>query len=333
MSALVRRSLRVLAAGGLAAAALATLPGAALGHVTDIAPPEPTPWIALTSWSFEPFALVGILVAAALYLMGVRWVDRAHPANPVPRRRIVAWLGGLGVIAVALFSCLDVYATSLFSVHMVQHLLLAMVGAPLLLLGAPITLLLRVASSETRQHRILPVLQSRPVRAISHPVVGWLTLAVVLWASHFSPLFGAALDDPGIHALEHALYLGAGLLFWWPIVGADPHPYRMGHGMRFGYALLAMPLNSFLGLVLFVTPVVLYEHYATLQRLWGPTPLEDQQLAGGIMWAAGDLIFLVPLLFLTLAWFRAEEEKGRLHDEKLDRERARLARAGDGGRP
>ena len=331
MSALVRRSLRVLAAGGLAAAALATLPGAALGHVTDIAPPEPTPWIALTSWAFEPFALVGILVAAALYLMGVRWVDRAHPANPVPRRRIVAWLGGLGAIAVALFSCLDVYATSLFSVHMVQHLLLAMVGAPLLLLGAPITLLLRVASSETRQHRILPVLQSRPVRAISHPVVGWLALAVVLWASHFSPLFGAALDDPGIHALEHALYLGAGLLFWWPIVGADPHPYRMGHGMRFGYALLAMPLNSFLGLVLFATPVVLYEHYASLQRIWGPTPLEDQQLAGGIMWAAGDLIFLVPLLFLTLAWFRAEEEKGRLHDEKLDRERARLAQAAEGG--
>jgi putative copper resistance protein D len=169
------------------------------------------------------------------------------------------------------------------------------------------------------------------VRVVSHPVVGWLALAVVLWASHFSPVFGAALDDPGIHALEHALYLAAALLFWWPIVGADPHPHRMGHGIRFGYALLAMPLNSFLGLVLFVTPVVLYEHYASLQRIWGPTPLEDQQLAGGIMWAAGDLIFLVPLLFLTLAWFRAEEDKGRLYDERIARERARLAKASDGG--
>lgn len=323
--------MRLLTDAGLAAVVLAAAPGVALGHVSDIAPGALTPWVALTSWTLEPLALVSIVTAATLYLAAVRRVDRAHPLNPVPRRRIVAWLAGLGVIGVALFSFVDVYATSLFSVHMVQHLLLAMVGAPLLLLGAPITLLLRVASPETRQRRILPVLQSRPVRVIGHPVVGWLVLAVVLWASHFSPIFGAALDDPGVHAVEHALYLGAGLLFWWPVVGADPHPYRMSHGLRFGYALLAMPLNSFLGLVLFVTPVVLYEHYATLQRIWGPTPLEDQQLAGGIMWAAGDLIFLVPLLFLTLAWFRAEEEKGRLHDEKLDRERARLARLADGG--
>ncbi|MET1231770.1 MAG: cytochrome c oxidase assembly protein [Candidatus Limnocylindrales bacterium] len=331
MSALARRSIRLAAGGGLASAVLATLPGVALGHVTDVAPPAPTPWIVVTSWTLEPFALVGIGLAGALYLGAVRRVDRAHPANPVPRRRIAAWLGGLGVIGIALLSFVDVYATSLFSVHMVQHLLLAMVGAPLLLLGAPITLLLRAASPRTRQRWILPVLHSRPVRVISHPVIGWLIFAIVVWASHFSPVFDAALEEPGIHALEHALYLGAGLLFWWPIVGADPHPYRMSHGVRFGYALLAMPLNSFLGLVLFVTPVVLYEHYATVQRIWGPTPLEDQQLAGGIMWAAGDLIFLVPLLFLTLAWFRHEEEKGRLHDEKLDRERARLARASEGG--
>jgi len=298
-----------------------------------VTPPAPTPSIVLTSWTLEPFALIGIMAAAMLYLVGVRRVDRAHPANPVPRRRTAAWLAGLAVIGVALFSFVDVYATSLFSVHMVQHLLLAMVGAPLLLLGAPITLLLRVASPETRQRRILPVLHSRPVRVISHPVVGWLVFAVVVWASHFSPIFDAALEDSAIHALEHALYVGAGLLFWWPLVGADPHLFRMSHGMRLGYMLLAMPLNSFLGFVLFVTPVVLYEHYASVQRLWGPTPLEDQQLAGGIMWAAGDLIFLVPMLFMTLVWFRHEEEKGRLHDEKLDRERARLARMGEAPGP
>jgi cytochrome c oxidase assembly factor CtaG len=331
MPAFVRRSLRPLTCAGLAAAGLAAIPGLALGHVSDIAPPEPTPWLVLTSWALEPLALIGIVAAATLYLIAVRRVDRAHPANPVPRRRIAAWLGGLGVIAVALFSFVDVYATTLFSVHMVQHILLAMVGAPLLLLGAPITLLLRVASPVTRQRRILPVLNSRPVRFISHPIVGWLAFAVVLWASHFSPLFEAALEDPAVHALEHALYLGAALLFWWPVIGADPHPARLGHGMRLGYVLLAMPQNGFLGFVLFAVPSVLYQHYASLQRVWGPTPLEDQQLAGGIMWAAGDLIFLVPCLFMTLAWFRHEEEKGRLYDEKLDRERARLARAGDGG--
>ncbi len=331
MRALVRHSARLLSGGGLAAVALATLPGVALGHVTDVVPPAPTAWIVVSSWTVEPLALVSIVVAAGLYLAGVRQVDRAHPASPVPRRRIAAWLGGLAVIAIALFSFVDVYATTLFSVHMIQHLLLAMVGAPLLLLGAPITLLLRAASPEVRKRRILPVLHSRVVRAISHPVVGWLAFAIVIWASHFSPLFEAALEDPGIHALEHALYLGAALLFWWPVVGADPHPFRMGHGMRLGYMLLAMPQNAFLGFVLFAVPTVLYEHYASLQRVWGPTALEDQQLAGGIMWAAGDLIFLVPCLLMTLAWFRYEEEKGRLHDERLDRERARVARASQGG--
>jgi putative copper resistance protein D len=328
MRALVRHSARLLSGGGLATVALATLPGAALGHVADVVPQAPTAWIAVTSWTVEPLALVGIVIAAGLYLAGVRQVDRAHPGSPVPRRRIAA---GLAVIAIALFSFVDVYATTLFSVHMIQHLLLAMVGAPLLLLGAPITLLLRTASPEARKRRILPVLHSRLVRAISHPVVGWLAFAIVIWASHFSPLFEAALEDPAIHAMEHALYLGAALLFWWPVVGADPHPFRMGHGMRLGYMLLAMPQNAFLGFVLFAVPTVLYEHYASLQRVWGPTALEDQQLAGGIMWAAGDLIFLVPCLLMTLAWFRYEEEKGRLHNERLDRERARLARASQGG--
>jgi putative copper resistance protein D len=83
-----------------------------------------------------------------------------------------------------------------------------------------------------------------------------------------------------------------------------------------------MPQNSFLGLAIFSAPAALFAHYGTLARAWGPTPLEDQQIAGGIMWAAGDMLFLVPLLFLTAAWLRAEEEKGRLHDERLDRERS-----------
>ncbi|HEY8168363.1 MAG TPA: cytochrome c oxidase assembly protein [Candidatus Limnocylindrales bacterium] len=328
MSALVARRRRLWAAGGLAATALAALPMSVVAHPSDVAPPALGLGVAASSWGLEPLALIGLAAAATLYGVGVRRVDRAHPTTPVPRRRLVAWFGGLAIIAVALFSFLDVYATTLFSVHMVQHLLLAMVGAPLLLLGAPITLLLRAATPEVRRRRILPVLQSRPVRVISHPAVGWLALAIVVWASHFSLLFEAALDDPVTHAVEHALYLGAGLLFWWPVIGVDPHPVRLSHGLRIGYVLAAMPLNSFLGFVLFAAPTVLYAHYATVQRVWGPTPLEDQQLAGGIMWAAGDLLFLVPVLYLTVLWFRSEEEKGRLHDEQLDRERARREREG-----
>jgi putative copper resistance protein D len=313
---------RPLAAGGVfAALLLAALTGPVGAHGRAAA--GLTVGTALTDWTVEPASLLALVIGMGLYLAAVRRVDRAHPRNPVPRRRVAAWLAGLAVVAFALFSFIDGYADELFSVHMVQHLLLTMVAPPLLLQGAPITLLLRSASSAHRQRWILPVLESRAVVALTHPLVGWIGFALVMWGSHFSPLFDAALADDGVHAAEHALFLGAGLLFWLPVSGVDPNPHRMGHAARVGYLLLGLPQNSFLGLAIFSAPAVLYSHYAALVRAWGPTPLEDQQLAGGIMWAAGDLLFLVPLLGVMAAWFRSEEREGRQHDDRLDRERAR----------
>lgn len=308
------------AAATLAAILSGVSPGAIRAHGGGA--DELTTLSALTSWTLEPLGFLGILAAAGVYLAAVRRVDRAHRSHPVPRRRTAAWLAGLLVVALALFSFLDVYAGQLFSVHMVQHILLTMVAAPLLVLGAPVTLLLRAVPRGWRTRRVMPILQSAPLRLLAHPVVGWTAFAGVMWAAHFSPLFDAALEDDGVHALEHALFLTAAFMFWWPVIGADPSPHRMGYGTRFGYVLLSMPQNSFLGLAIFAAPASLFAHYATLTRAWGPTPLEDQQIAGGLMWAAGDMLYLVPLLFLTAAWLRAEEEKGRLHDQRLDRERS-----------
>jgi cytochrome c oxidase assembly factor CtaG len=286
-----------------------------------------TPSTAFTSWSGELLTWLALAAGAILYLAGVRSVNRAHPASRVPRRRVVTWLAGLAVLAVALGSAVDVYATSLFSVHMVQHLLLTMVAAPLLALGAPITLVLRATPAGLRRGRLLPVLHSRAVRMPSFPVVSWGLFTAVMWVSHFSPLFDAALEDPRVHLLEHGLFLAAAMLFWWPVVAADPVPWRMGHAGRVGYLLLQMPQNAFLGLAIYSAPGLLYPHYATLERAWGPAPLEDQRLAGAIMWAGGDLLFLVPLLLAVLAWFAAEEARGRAIDARLARERAARERA------
>ncbi len=115
----------------------------------------------LLLWSFDPTIVLPLALAAAGYLWAVRTVDAAHPNTPVPRRRIVAWLAGLIVIEIALQSPIEAYDTTLFSDHMVQHVLLTIVAAPLLALGAPITLLLRFARPETRRRWILPVLHSR----------------------------------------------------------------------------------------------------------------------------------------------------------------------------
>lgn len=306
-----------------------TLVGAGLAVLTPrtvsahgVADAPPVPAMLLIGWSFDVEVWLPVLLAAWGYLLLVRSVDRAHPANPVPRKRVWCWLAGLGVLLVATQSVIGAYDTTLFTFHMTQHLLLTMVAPPLLLLGAPVTLLLRAASPEARQDLILPVLHSRVVRLVSHPIVAWGQFAVVMWASHFTGLFDAALDDPLIHLLEHALYLGSALLFWWPVVAVDPAPRRLSHPMRIGYLLAGMPFSSFLGLAIFSATHVLYPHYATLQRGWGQSPLVDQQWAGGIMWAGGDLMFLVAVVAAVVAWMRAEEEEGRRVDAILDRDRA-----------
>jgi cytochrome c oxidase assembly factor CtaG len=298
-------------------------PGVALAHGPAPAEP-PTIGSLVLGWSFEPLVVLLLVVAGGAWLAVVRRVDRAHPGNPVPRRRSVAFLAGLGAIAVALMSGIEAYDTTLFSVHMVQHILLTLVAAPLIVLGAPITTLLRAATPNVRQRILLPILHSRVLKVVSFPVVAWLVFAGVMWGSHFSPLFNASLEDPLVHDLEHGLYLAAGLLFWWPAIGLDPSPWRMAHPVRTMYVFLQMPQNTFLAVVILNSSVALYAHYATLVRSWGPTALEDQQLAGGIMWLAGDLLFLAALAGILAGWMRHEQRTEAASDRRLDAERAAL---------
>jgi putative copper resistance protein D len=299
-------------------------PGPVLAH--GYAPAPTSIWDVLLAWQLEAHVILPLLAAALIYHLAVGRVNAAHPANPVPRFRYWCWQLGLVTLLIALASPIATYDTTLFSAHMTQHLLMTMLAAPLLALGAPITLLLRVSSPETRRRWILPVLHSRPLKWISFPVVTWVIFAAVMWGSHFSPLFDASLDNEVVHLFEHALYLGSALLFWWPVVGADPSPWRMPHAARMGYLFLGMPQSSFLGLAIFSAPAVIYRHYETLVRTWGPSALDDQALAGGIMWAGGDMMFLVALILALWVWLRAEEVEGRRIDAQLDREEARKAR-------
>jgi putative membrane protein len=306
------------------AGAVLVLPPAVSAH--GYAPPPESLWSVLLAWQLEAHVILPLLAAALIYRYAAHKVNRAHPNNPVPRFRYWSWMAGLLVLFIALASPIATYDTTLFSDHMVQHLLLTMVAAPLLVMGAPITLLLRVSSPETRRRVILPVLHSWPVKVISYPVVTWVIFAAVMWGSHFSPLFDASLENDTIHLFEHALYLGAGLLFWWPVVGADPSPWRLPHPARIGYLFLGMPQSSFLGLAILSAPAVLYKHYETLVRPWGPTPLDDQALAGGLMWVGGDFVFLTALLLAVWVWLRAEDREGKRIDAQLDREEARKAK-------
>jgi cytochrome c oxidase assembly factor CtaG len=291
--------------------------GRAAAHGTVLVGP-PDALAFAVDWSIEPLVAIPLIVLALAWSSAIRRVNRAHPANQVPRIRSAAFYGGLAAIAVALMSGIERYDTILFSVHMVQHILLTLVAAPLLVMSGPITLLLRLSSPEVRHRWILPVLHSRIVRSVSFPVVAWVLFAAVMWGTHFSPVFDAALENPLVHDLEHLAYLVTALLFWWPAVGVDPSPWRMSHPVRVLYVFLQMPQNTFLAVAVLSASAPLYAHYATLVRSWGPTPLSDQQTAGGIMWLVGDLIFLASILLLVFAWMRHEERTTAQSDRRAD---------------
>ena len=199
-------------------------------------------------------------------------------------------------MAVALSPPVDARADATLAAHMVQHVAMTMVAAPLLAAG-----LLR-----------LPRV---------HPLLAWILFAATGWLVHFTPLFEAATESLPVHVFEHALLLGTAVLFWAQVGGPIPRSEgrsgpgaRLSHPLRLLYLVLAMPQNTFLALAISSSDRVLYPHYGS-----GSDALADQRLAGGIMWVAGDLVLLVAVLLVAAAWARHEDRETRAREEAADR--------------
>lgn len=259
-----------------------------------------------------PFLLSAAVLG--LYSAGLRRYNRRHPSRPFPPVRAAAFAMGAAAGAAALGPPLDPLSAWFLSAHMAQHLLLMVIAAPLLLLGTP----LRVArqSGVPALERLAAWLaHSRAVKVMVWPPAAWSAYAAVLVGSHFSPLYEAALEHPAVHVLEHALYLAAALLFWSPVVGLDPSPWRMGYGLRVLYVAAALPVQSLLGVAIFAARRPLYPHYAIASAVRGTPVLADQQAGGLVMWLGGGLPVIAAMLAIAAAW--AAEDR-RLADH-LDR--------------
>jgi len=202
---------------------------------------------------------------------------------------------------------------------MLQHMLLTMVAAPLIVLGAPVTLALRASSPGTRRRILVPILNSRMARIAANPLVAWSLLFVVLWASHLTSLYEAAMLNGGLHALEHVAYLGTAVLFWWPVVGLDPIPSRISHPARILYLFLAMPPMAFLGLAIYSSDHLLYPYYATVPGATIASALADQHLAGAIMWEGGVFVVVPALALVLLDWMRRDEREAERTEERAAR--------------
>ena len=234
----------------------------------DAVVPGTGPWSWILTWPADPFAVAMVLGMGFVYAGGLRRLRRA--GTPFPTRWALAFWCGLGALALALVSPVDAYADVSFSVHMAQHLLLTFVAPPLLALGAPITLALR-ACSPARARSITGVLRGPVGRVLSHPLVGFTLFVGVPFAIHLSPLFDAALREPWVHRAEHAAWMSAALIYWWPIVGRDPTPHPVSYPVRLLSLFVAMPLMSFLALTIFVAGDPLYPAYAALPASVGNT--------------------------------------------------------------
>lgn len=274
-------------------------------------------------WTLEPGLAIVVVVAAAVYVTGVRRLARrGRRWSPA---RTTAFAAGLAAIVVATQSGLARYETILFSLHTAQHVLLGMVAPFLLALGAPITLALQAAHRPT-QARLLRVIHSRPVALLTHPLVAWSVFGGTLFALYLSPLFEWSLRDNLLHATIHLHFLLAGALFFWPAVGLDPVRRPLSHPARLLYVLFAVPVHAFLGLAVLSSKTVIGgSAYRSVHRTWGASPLADQRTGAAILWAVGDLFGLVAGAVVVAQWVRYDERRQAREDRRLDAEAAAAA--------
>jgi putative membrane protein len=266
------------------------------------------------TWSLDPGVLATIGSAALCYAIADRRARTGRGPNAVERWRRRSFLGGLAVCLVALGPPVEALADRSFAVHMVQHLLLTMVAAPLLVVAAPVTLALRAWKGLPRRV-VLATLHSPPVRIATSPLVAWALFFVVVWGTHFTGVYDLALRSTAVHAIEHVALLATAALFWMPVVGTDPTSARLSPPARILYLFVAMPAMAFLGLALFSAGHVLYPTYA---RVEGVAPaLADQRAAGAIMWAGGMVLIVIALSLVTLDWMRADEREAARVDRRL----------------
>lgn len=258
----------------------------------------------LTAWSLEPFALLGLLMATWWYTTGVRSLWRsAGSGQVITRGQAAAFLGGVAAVFIALISPLDALSGVLFSAHMSQHLLLTLVAAPLFAVAAPLQGM--AWGLPPRLRRRASRLQGGLRRTLQHPALPALGLAlftVVFTLWHIPALYNAALRSEPLHVVEHATMLGSALAFWWPIA----RPRRTHAGAGVFLLFISLVASGLLAALLVFAPRAWYAHPAT--EAWGLSPLEDQQLAGAVMWVPGGAIYVVAGAAVLMRWLRIDEE-------------------------
>ncbi|WP_418955773.1 cytochrome c oxidase assembly protein [Streptomyces tritici] len=292
------------------------------GHGTTMELPPFTLGRAL-EFSPDLFFLFGCLAALGLYGWGVARL----------RGRGDAWSAGrtvafvLGTLSIALVMCtrLNDYGMVMFSVHMVQHMVISMVSPILLLLGAPVTLALRALPVAGRgslgpRELLLKLLHSRYMRIVTHPAFTIPMFIASLYGLYFTPLFDFLMGSRPGHIAMMIHFLMVGLVFFWPIMGVDPGPHRPGYVMRMLELFAGMPFHAFFGIALMMATEPMVQAYANPPASLGIDALADQNAAGGIAWAFSEIPSVLVLIALVYQWYHSEQRQAVRKDRAADRD-------------
>ncbi|MEW2083517.1 cytochrome c oxidase assembly protein [Streptomyces sp. NPDC005283] len=273
-------------------------------------------------YSPDPFFLAGCLLGLALYGWGVLRLRGRGDRWPVSRTVFFT----LGVLSVALVMCtrLNDYGMVMFSVHMMQHMVISMLSPIVLLLGAPVTLALRALPVAGRGRKgprelLLALLHSRYLRIVTHPAFTIPLFIASLYALYFTPLFDFLMGSRTGHASMMVHFLAVGLVFFWPIMGVDPGPHRPGYVMRMLELFAGMPFHAFFGIALMMATEPMIKVYENPPASLGIDALTDQNAAGGIAWAFSEIPSVLVLIALVFQWYRSEQRQARRSDRAADR--------------
>ena len=284
--------------------------GADAGAATEHPVRPDTLWRA---WNFDLLILLNLGLLGFVYLHGIRQLwGKAGVGRGVGRGQAAAYLTSLGVLFVALISPLHALSEELASAHMMQHMLLMVVAAPLFVFGTPGLVITwglapqwRPAAARWRR--------GLDADALQRPYLPWVLYAAVLWVWHQPIAYQAALVDPLVHDVQHLTFFGAACLYWRVVL--DPLRRRRLHPLAAVVALFTTSLHAMLlGVFMALSPAVWYKVYGARTAAWGLTPLEDQQLAGLIMWMPACLVYPAAAAIAMGAWLgtlSGVEPKGR----------------------
>lgn len=286
-------------------------------------PPELTPDRWFTSFDLDVLWIA--LVAFGVFLYATAIVRLRRRGDSWPLHRTILWMLGLALLLWVTNGPINAYQDYLFSVHMAGHMLLSMAIPVLLVAGAPVTLALRSIhkrDDDTRGGRewILWAVHSPYARFITHPFVAAGIFALSLWAFYFTDLVRWAMYDHLGHEWMIIHFLVSGCLFAMTLIGADPIPYRLPYAGRLITLIAVMATHAFFGMAIMMqSGLIVAEWYGSMGRTWGPDPLADQYIGGGIAWSVGEIPTLILAITVAIQWSRSDARLQRRRDRHADR--------------